>query len=157
MAFKKIPRQVFGSQVAFNLLVSTGEQCRSTLREVEQRIRSHVAELLGGRASQPALRVLQAPTFNGYAFSCFVELKQQVPNEVIEEALDRKPFSVCRDPEALPSAVGVAGSDEIVLGPVERDPACESGYWVWGALDNLRFSALNSVEIAESLVQCSDK
>ena len=157
LAFQKIPQQVFHSQVAFNLLVSNGEQCRPTLREVEQRIRSQAAELVGGRASQPALRVLQAPTFYGTAFSCFVELKEQVPNDVMEEALDRKPFSVCRDPEAQPSVVGVAGSDDIMLGPVERDPACSSGYWIWGALDNLRFSALNSVEIAESLLQCSDK
>jgi aspartate-semialdehyde dehydrogenase len=155
LAFQKITHQVFDSQVAFNLTAGNAEQSRPSLREVQQRIRSHVAGLLAGCAPQPALRVLQAPIFYGHAFSCFVELKEQVSTEAVEEALDRKPLSVWRDPEAVPSVVSVAGSEDVILGHIERDPATDSGYWVWGVLDNLRFCALNAVEIAESLLKSS--
>ena len=45
---------------------------------------------------------------------------------------------------------------EVVLGPVERNPACESGFWLWGAVDNLRLAARNVVEIIEDLIAAGD-
>lgn len=152
LSFQQIPRDVFDSQVAFNLLSSYGSQCHPPLREAQDRISNHVRELLGGRSVQPAVRLLQAPIFYGHAFCCFVELAEPVLTEVVEETLDQKPFCVNRDREDQPSVVGVAGSSEIALGAVERDPAWEAGYWVWGTMDNVRLAALNAVEIAEEKI-----
>lgn len=152
LSFQEVPRDVFDSQVAFNLLSAYGAQCHPTLREAQDRIGNHVRELLGRRCVQPAVRLLQAPIFYGHAFCCFVELAEQVAAEAVEEALDQKPFQVCRALEDQPSVVGVAGSGEIALGAVERDPAWEAGYWVWGAMDNVRLAALNAVEIAEEKI-----
>jgi len=152
LSFQKIPRQVFDSQVAFNLLASYGKESRPTLREVRHRIYSHLGRLMRGTIVQPALRVLQAPVFHGYAFSCFVELKERLPEEKVENALNQHPRVLCRDEDSQPSVVEAAGSDQILLGRVERDPSSESGYWIWGALDNLRFAALNAVQVAEELV-----
>ena len=156
LSFQKVPHQVFHSQVAFNLQAGRGEDRQPTLREVEQRIHRHVGAFLGGRVRRPALRVLQAPIFYGYALSCFVELKNSIPAAAVEEALDRKPLAICRDLEAQPTVVDVAGMDYIALGPVERDPACEAGYWIWGVLDNLRLTAHNAVQIAEELVHAHE-
>ena len=150
--FQEIPKDTFDSQVAFNLLSSYGENSRPTLREVQERIGNHVRGLLRRRAVQPALRLLQAPIFFGHAFCCFLELADPVPPEEVEEVLNQKPFRVSRDREDQPTVVGVAGSNEIELGAVERDAACEAGYWVWGAMDNVRLAALNAVEIAEERV-----
>ena len=157
LSFQKVPRQVFHSQVAFNLQAGCGDDRRPALREVEQRIHRHVEIVLGGRARRPALRVLQAPIFYGYALSCFVELKDSIPTAAIEEALDREPLAICQDPEAQPTVVDVAGSDHIVLGSVKSDPACDTGYWIWGVLDNLRLTAHNAVQIAEELVHAHEK
>ena len=152
LSFQEIPKDVFDSQVAFNLRSSYGRQNHPTLHEAQNRIGRHVRELLRGRAVQPAVRLLQAPIFFGHAFCCYVDLAERVSTEAVEEALDQRPFRVSRDPEDQPNVVGVAGSNEIAIGAVERDPAGESGYWVWGALDNVRLAALNAVEIAEEKV-----
>lgn len=152
LAFQEIPRQVYDSQVAFNLLSAYGGQCRSSLREVQQRIVHHTQGLLRGRSVPPALRLLQVPTFYSHAFCCFVELAKPVAPEEMEEALNHPPFHVNRDREDQPTAVSVAGSSEILLGVVERDAACQAGYWVWGAMDNVRLAALNAVAIAEEIL-----
>jgi len=152
LAFQEIPKDVFDSQVAFNVLSSYGGQSHPTLREAQTRIGRHVRELLRGRTIQPAVRLVQAPIFYGHSFCCYVDLAERVSTEAVEDALNQKPFQVSRDPEDQPNVVGVAGSNEIVLGAVERDPASESGYWVWGAMDNVRLAALNAVEIVEEKV-----
>lgn len=151
-SFQEIPRDVFDTQIAFNLLSRYGEQCRFTLRDAQERIGAHVRALLDGRAPQPALRLLQAPTFYGHAFCCYVELKKPVPGQEVEEAIGQRPFAILRDPDDPPTLVGVAGSDEIALGPVESDPAGEAGYWIWGTLDSMRLAARNAVEIAEQRI-----
>lgn len=152
LSFQEIPKDVFDSQVAFNMLSSYGGQSHPTLLEAQTRIGRHVRELLGGRTILPAVRLVQAPIFYGHAFCCYVELAERVPTEAVEDVLNQKPFQLTRDPEDPPNVVAVAGSNEISLGAVERDPARESGYWVWGALDNVRLAALNAVEIVEEKV-----
>ena len=69
----------------------------------------------------------------------------------MEAALDSKPFSVRHDADAQPDVVAAAGLDEILLGSVERDPASEAGYWIWGAFDNLRIAARNAERIAQQM------
>lgn len=151
LSFQELPRQVFDSQVAFNLLASYGEEARPSLREVQERIGNHLRRLLEGRALPPALRVLQAPVFHGYAFYCYLELAEAAPPGEIEAVLNRKPF--CVSPDAQPSLAEVAGSDELTLGPVEKDPAYQAGYWIWGAMDNLRVAALNAVMVTEEIAR----
>jgi len=152
LAFQEIPKDMFGAQVAFNFLSTFGPERPPDLQESQARIARHVRELLGGRAPQPAIRLLQAPIFYGHAFSCFVELAEPASPESIEDALQQKPFSLSRDPDFQPDVVLVAGSSEILLGAVEPDPAVPAGFWIWGTLDNVRLAALNAVQIAEEKV-----
>ncbi len=157
LSFQEIPKDVFGAQVAFNFLSSSGSNRTPTLQESQTRISRHVRELLGRRATQPAVRLVQAPIFYGHAFACFVELADPAEIEFLEEALRRQPFRLSdsgdRDqPNDQPDVVNVAGSNEIFLGTVEQDPALPSGYWIWGTLDNVRLAALNAVQIAEEKV-----
>jgi aspartate-semialdehyde dehydrogenase len=152
LAFQEIPKDIFGAQVAFNFLSTFGAERHHALQESQTRIARHVRELLGGRAPQPAIRLMQAPIFYGHAFSCFVELAEPASAESIEEALRQKPFSLSRDPDFQPDVVVIAGSNEILLGAVEPDPAIPAGFWIWGALDNVRLAALNAVQIAEEKV-----
>lgn len=152
LSFKQIPKDVFDSQVAFNMLSHYGEECRPTLHDAQERMRRHAGILLGAMAPIPALRVLHAPVFHGHAFSCFVELQEPASVESIENALDHKPLSVSRDAALQPNVVSVAGSDEITLGSIEQDAAYGAGYWIWGAFDNLRIAAINTADIAERLI-----
>ena len=155
LAFQEIPKDVFGAQVAFNFLSTFGSERDPVLQESQARIARHVRGLLGGRAPQPAIRLLQAPIFYGHAFSCFVELAEPASPESIEDALQQKPFNLSRDPDFQPDVVLVAGSNEILLGAVEPDASVPAGFWIWGTLDNVRLAALNAVQIAEEKVFAS--
>ena len=150
LAFQEIPKKIFDAQLSFNLLARNGEQSRPTLQERQQRIAHHLRTLSGGRTVQPALRLLQAPLYHGYSFTCWVELAQPVEAEVLEAVLDQRPFSVCREDQ--PSVISAAASNDILLGSVEPDPAHEAAYWIWGAFDNLRIAALNATRIAEEMM-----
>jgi aspartate-semialdehyde dehydrogenase len=150
-AFQKLPRTVFDSQVTFNLLTSYGPETRPTLQETARRISAHTVWILDGSTPPTSLRVLHAPIFFGYAFNCFVELKDTPSIDAIEQALNGKPFSLWLDPDNPPSVVDAAGSDDILVGHVEKDSACKSGFWIWGVLDNCRLTAICAVEIAERL------
>ena len=151
LRFQKMPQQVFGSQLAFNLLTACGEDRRPSLAEVEQQVGRHIDRLLGGRTLRPSVRVVQSPIFHAHTFSFYVELERPHDPAELEEALLADGFDLRRSSEEAPSAVGAAGSDDILVGDIRRDRAGSCGYWLWAAADNLRLSALNAVRIAEEL------
>ena len=151
LRFQKMPQQVFGCQLAFNLLAACGEERRPSLAEVEQQVGRHIDRLLGGRPLRPSVRVVQSPTFHAHTFSFYVELERPHDPAELEEALVADGFDLRRSSEEAPSAVGAAGSDDILVGDIRRDRAGSCGYWLWAAADNLRLSALNAVRIAEEL------
>jgi aspartate-semialdehyde dehydrogenase len=152
LAFQPVPTAVFDSQVAFNILSRYGADATANIREIEDRIVSNLTAFLGPKISPPSLRLLQVPIFHGTAFHCFVELERTVGISEMEDALRSAPISVSLDESDSPSVVSAAGSNEIQIGRIEKDRACESGYWIWGAIDNLRFSAWNVVDILERLL-----
>ena len=53
----------------------------------------NVKHCLGGRGTMPAIQVVQAPVFYGYAFSAYAEFSSAVPPEQIETALMRWAFA----------------------------------------------------------------
>jgi aspartate-semialdehyde dehydrogenase len=111
-----------------------------------------VAEYLAGRAPLPAIQLVQAPVFYGYAFAAYAEFGSPVPIERLQAAfagLGAK-FSAAGDP--APTNVSVAGENEIQLARIEPDPNIAAGVWLWGVADNLRVAATNAVRIAEELL-----
>ncbi|HWP83652.1 MAG TPA: Asd/ArgC dimerization domain-containing protein [Terriglobia bacterium] len=154
LSFHEIPRTVFDAQVSFNLLACNGPEARPTLREIQERIARHTAALLRPGVSQPSMRLVQAPVFHGYSFSCWLELAEPLEPPEIAAAMQGEPFTVC-PPGDSPSAVSTAGSNTIALAGIDRDAARPAGYWLWGAFDNLRLAARNAVCIAGRAMQAS--
>src|SRR2546421_313768 len=79
--------------------------------------------------------------------------------ENLRNEMTRPPFTITTDAADQPSVVSTAASDEIALGIIEPEPAYPSGYWIWGAFDNLRIAALNTAGIAERLIldRCTER
>jgi aspartate-semialdehyde dehydrogenase len=155
LSFQEIERNVFDAQVAFNTLPAYGEQSQPTLREEQERITRHLRSLLGETPVQPAVRLLHAPVFHSYSFLCWIELGQPYNVEELETELNQKPFVVSAQGE-LPNVVSAAGSDDILLGPVERDPGTANALWLWGVFDNLRIAALSAEHIAEAWFRAAE-
>ena len=151
LSFQKIPRSVFGAQLAFNLLPRLGSTQGSALAELETRIRQQLREFLSGGAPLPSVRIFQAPVFYSLALSLYVETAAPSAPEALAQALEGKPVRLRRFSEGAPLQVEAVGSGDILVDAIAADPNHPCGAWLWAVADNLRLAAVNAVEIAESL------
>ena len=151
LSFRPVSDDVFGAQVAFNLMDSYGPGGQPSLDDVRRSIALDTERALNRRAAMPALRVVQAPVFFSYAFTVYADLRELVETREIEAALTKAGLRIEAQTEPRPTSMSVTGRPEAVLGPVERDAAAVSGYWLWGAADNVRLVATNAADILETL------
>ena len=155
LSFQPIAQEVFDTQVAFNLLDRYGDASRTRLEDKRAAVARDAASYLGGRLPVPAIQLIQAPVFYGGAFSIYVEFEQPYSPEEITSALQGAGVNISKPGESAPTNVSVAGSHEISLAPVARDANVQCGYWLWGAVDNIRLAADNAVRIAEKILATS--
>jgi aspartate-semialdehyde dehydrogenase len=151
LSFQQLPKAIFDTQVAFNLIDRYGEKALSPLNTLENRIRRHFLTLVGDRVAVPSLMLLQAPIFHGHAFSLYLELEQAAQMEELTAALSGEHVDVLQSAEESPSNVNAAGQEQIQVF-VRRDSQLPGGFWLWAASDNLRIAALTAVECAESMI-----
>jgi aspartate-semialdehyde dehydrogenase len=142
---------VFDAQVAFNLLPRYGAESHVRLEEVEDTIRRGIERCAPALAERLALRVLQAPVFHAHCLSVCAELEAPAESSVVEAALRGERVVVLGPKETPAAPVDVAGRDDIVVGPVLRDPKRPAVFWLWTVVDNLRLTARTAVDIAETL------
>ena len=153
LSFRPIEQSVFDAQVAFNLLAGYGEECRPALKDLRAAIARDAASYLAGRGPVPAIQMVQAPVFYGYAFAAYAEFGSQQTSGQLESAFGNLGMKVAAPDESAPSNVSVAGQGEIQIARIEPDPSVGNGVWIWGAVDNLRLAAMNAVQIAEDLLE----
>ncbi|HEV2114447.1 MAG TPA: Asd/ArgC dimerization domain-containing protein [Terriglobales bacterium] len=150
LSFHELPRQIFDTQVAFNLVSRYGQKAPQPLEAAEQRVLSHYQRLTAGQALLPALMLVQAPIFHGHAFSIYFEMAEMVSVGDMSQALAGEHVLVSRGAEESPTTVSAAGQGDILL-TCRHDSSHENGIWVWAAADNLRIVASTAVEIAEEM------
>ena len=68
LSFQQLPKSVFDTQVAFNMVARYGEQSVPSLAAVERRVLKHYRQIAGKDAPVPSLLLLQAPIFHGTPF-----------------------------------------------------------------------------------------
>ena len=151
LSFRPIEQGVFGQQVAFNLVSEQAEGAKPHLPEVRNAIANDVASLLGGGMPVPAIQLVQAPVFYGYAFAVFAEFDSARDVRQLESAIANLGVAIAADGSA-PTNVSVAGENGIHLGRIQPDPNIATAVWAWGAADNLRLATTNAVRIAEELL-----
>jgi aspartate-semialdehyde dehydrogenase len=150
LSFQQLPKAVFDTQVAFNMVTRYGENSTPTLETVERRVLKHYQRIMGEQAPKPSLLIVQAPIFHGHAFSVYLEMEQTAAIGDLSQALTGEHITITRLAEDSPSNVNAAGQGEILLS-VGRDANHENGYWLWAAADNLRIVASTAVECAETM------
>jgi aspartate-semialdehyde dehydrogenase len=156
LSFQSMPRAVFDTQVAYNMLSSFGESATASLSRAEDRIRRHYAVLAGDRLPELRLQVLNAPVFHGHTFSICIELERAMPLALIEDALGGEHLDLVLEETDSPSNLAAAGQNDVLVWlkpepPVERLSGETSRFWLWAASDNLRLAAQNAVECALDL------
>jgi aspartate-semialdehyde dehydrogenase len=150
LSFQELPKKVFDSQVAFNMISRFGTQSRENLAAAGERIVSHYSKITGGHAPVPSIQALQAPVFHGHAISLHVQFESAADVKGISSALQGDHVSVTPSTEEAPSNVSAAGQADILVS-VTADAAHANSLWIWAVSDNLRITALTAVECAESM------
>lgn len=150
LSFQPLPEGIFGAQVAFNLLDAYGPGAEPSLGEVRRSMTRDVGCVLGSKFAPPAIQVLQAPVFFSYAFSIYAEFGAAVETAEIERALAAAGIGVAEAEGPRPTNMSVTGRPESTVGKIERDVGRTTGYWLWGAADNVRMVAANAVAMAEA-------
>jgi len=151
LSFQKIPHQVFGAQLAFNMLSRLGRSGGSQLAPLEGRLRREMRQYLGERVPRPALRLMQVPVFYSVGVSLYVETAEPVTLEAATAALTGERVKVRRSNLDAPTPVEVTGSSDILVDTISVDGEHPKGLWLWAVADNLHLAAANAVELAASL------
>lgn len=150
LSFQPLPKDVFGMQVAFNMVARYGQASRPPLDSVEARILRHYRKIAGAEDPKPSLFLLQAPIFHGHALAVFLEMENPSDVQALSQALAGEHVVIPGADEDSPSNVSSAGQADVLLS-VKPDATQPNGVWLWAAADNLRISALTAVECAESM------
>lgn len=155
LSFQGLPRAIYDTQAAYNLLSGMGEGAKASLSTLEARIRRHYDALGNGRYPAMALQAIFAPVFHGNTFSIAIELERAVDVSALEEALSGDHLDLVLEDTDSPSNLAATGQDDVLvrLRPVQegRNPTEASRLWLWAASDNLRLFAQNAVQCALDL------
>lgn len=150
LSFQQLPKTIFDSQVAFNLVTSFGSQAAIPLSSIETRVLKHYKKIAGLDSIVPSLLLVQAPIFHGHVFALHLQMKAAADVTQLAKALAGEHINVTKRGEESPSNVNAAGQGDILVS-VLPDANHANGLWLWAASDNLRIMAANAVECAESM------
>jgi aspartate-semialdehyde dehydrogenase len=156
LSFQPLPKKIFDTQVAFNMVARYGDQSLPALTTVERRVLKHYQRIAGKEAPLPSLLLLQAPIFHGHAFTLHIELETQVEIESVSKAVTGEHVSISGLAEESPSNVNAAGQGDVLVS-IRPDPSLDSGLWLWASADNLRIAAATAVECAENMAASRPK
>ena len=150
LSFQQLPKTVFDTQVAFNMVNRLGDRAVPPMASVEQRMLKHYRLISGKDAPVPALLLVQAPIFHGHAFAIHLEMAGAAEVEAMSQALAGEHVNITHMADDGPSNVNAAGQGDILVSIVP-DANHVNGLWLWAAADNLRVAASTAVECAETM------
>jgi len=150
LSFQQLPKNVFDTQVAFNMVARYGEHSVPALATVQSRILKHYQRITAKDALLPSLLLVQAPIFHGHAFAVHLELSEAADVKNISRALAGEHVNLAHGAEEAPSNVNAAGQSDIQVS-IAADTSQPNGVWLWASSDNLRIAAANAVECAEAM------
>jgi aspartate-semialdehyde dehydrogenase len=151
LSLQSAGQPVFDTQVAFAHSDRYGARSRENLSACEMRLREAVLACTSGFGVQPAIRMLHAPVFYGYAFSANAELEPSATVDGVSSACAAAGFTLA-ERGAIVGNLTAAGENSIQLAMPDADPSQPGSWWFWGAADNIRLPAWNAVKLAEKLV-----
>lgn len=156
LSFQPLPKKIYDTQVAFNMVARYGEQSTPALSTLERRVLRHYQRIAGKDAPPLSLSLLQAPIFHGHAFSLHIETEAPVEIEGVTKALAGEHVTITGLAEESPSNVNAAGQADVLVS-IQPDTNLANGLWLWAASDNLRIAAATAVECAENMAATRPK
>ena len=152
--FTEIPQDVFGAQLAFNILPGSAGGAGGGELPLEARLATEIARILGWSESRATVRTLVVPVFHGHVVLIRVRTGKAVETETVNRLLKRAPgLELVRDLGGESSPASVRGAGGIKVFEAAPDGTGEGGFWLRVLGGDLRAeAATNAVEIAERVL-----
>jgi aspartate-semialdehyde dehydrogenase len=147
---------VYPHQIAFNVLpqVETFKDGDDYTTE-ERKCMRETRKILGRDDVAVSATCARVPVYTGHSVSANVQTREPLAPRECRELLAGAPgVTVLDDPGngLYPTAIDVAGRDDVLVGRIREDPSHERCLNLWIVGDNLRKgAATNAVQIAELL------
>jgi aspartate-semialdehyde dehydrogenase len=146
----------YAHQIAFNALPHAGSFAEGEDHTDEERkLMNETRKILGDPSIRVSATCVRVPVITGHSEAVNVQTRDELSPERARELLLRAPgVTVLDDPAAAryPMAIEAAGSDDVYVGRIRRDPGHERALDMWIVADNLRKgAATNAVQLAELL------
>jgi aspartate-semialdehyde dehydrogenase len=147
---------VYPHQIAFNVLpqVETFKDGDDYTTE-ERKCMRETRKILGRDDVAVSATCVRVPVYTGHSVSANVQTREALSPDECRDLLASAPGVVVIDDPAnglYPTAIDVAGRDEVLVGRIRRDPSHERCLNLWIVGNNLRKgAATNAVQVAELL------
>ncbi len=153
--FKEPKHEKFPRILAFDIIPQIGSFYEDGISEEERKMIQEPRKIMGLPDLQVSATCARVPVFICHAVSVNAEFEKDVDLEQARDALRAFPGVKLFDGETpYATARDVSGENDVYVGRLRRDPCRKNALDFWVVADNLRKgAALNSVQIAEALVQ----
>ncbi|OLD62580.1 MAG: hypothetical protein AUI47_11950 [Acidobacteria bacterium 13_1_40CM_2_68_5] len=151
MNFQEMPKEIFGRQLAFNVLPAWPQEEGGTPGEDRPGLEGEIMGITGGGYSL-AMQVVQTPVFHGHAAMVHLVLENGRSREDLLECFKGSDdVRLARRGDKI-TPVERAGETGVLVAGVRRSWG-DSSFWVWAVMDDLAGgTTLNAVRIAEALL-----
>jgi len=147
---------LFPRPMAFNALPAIGSKTEHGGYEEETKVLHEMRRILD-RADDLHITctATRVPVLTGHSAAIRVVCNQVVTAEEAVRQLGKMPgLQVTADPHDYHTAREIAGTNEVFVGRMRRDPGCENSLLMWVVADNLlKGAAWNAVQIATLLAE----
>jgi aspartate-semialdehyde dehydrogenase len=151
------PSHHFYPHVLHGNVVPGGWKFFGDSTEEEVKIGQEVRRLLDAPELGAGVTTVRVPVAVGHGAAIWAEFEHEADPAKARRVMEGAPgVRVIDDPtaQAYPTPREVAGSDEVCVGRIRRDPSREHGLALFVAADNLRKgAATNAVQVAELVLE----
>ena len=151
------PPDALPQQIAFNLFPHIGDFLPSGYTEEEEKMLNETRKILHEDSLGVSATCVRVPVYTCHSEAVHLEFENPIQPEDARRLLAAMPGVTVTDadgPQAYPMPWDLAGTDDVYIGRIRKDPSVPNGLSMWLVSDNLRKgAALNALQIAEEVLQ----
>lgn len=152
--------QKFAYQLAYNVIPQIDVFTDNGYTKEEMKMFNETRKIMHTDAACSAMCV-RVPSLRSHSEAVWIETERPISPEEAREAMAKaEGITVIDDPanKQYPMPLFTAGEDDVFVGRIRRDLACENGLTFWLCGDQIKKgAALNAVQIAEYLIKADER
>jgi aspartate-semialdehyde dehydrogenase len=149
-------RKTYAAQIAHNVMPLCESFRDDAYSTEEVKLLDETRKIFGDDKLDVTMTCVRVPVMVGHSAAMLVETERPLSADDARAALAAFPGVVVMDDPArnvFPTALDVAGRDEVLVGRVRKDISSNK-LWLWQVSDNLRKgAATNALQIAEEMIR----